>query len=53
MSCFYAIGSDAENEIVGHMSLFSRADNPGHYWDSIHKAGKDIRKIITDFRKTL
>jgi hypothetical protein len=47
---FCPIGTDFDNEIIAHMSLFSRADNPGHYWVSVQNVAKDIRNSILAFR---
>ena len=47
---FQKVGSDLDNEIAAHMLMFSREDNPGAYWDLIHRAGKDIKNVITKHR---
>ena len=47
---FIAVGTDSMNEIAGHTNMFSRSENPGHYWDVVHKTSFDIKKIINKFK---
>jgi hypothetical protein len=47
---FHKVGSDLDNEIGAHMKMFSREDCPGSYWDLVHKAGRDIKNVISKHR---
>jgi hypothetical protein len=47
---FFPIGTDSDNEIAAHMNMFSRQENPGHYWDMIHQVGKNIKQVVQKVR---
>ena len=47
---FHRVGSDLDNEIGAHMKMFSREECPGSYWDLVHKAGRDIKYILSRHR---
>jgi hypothetical protein len=47
---FEPVGTDSANEIAGHTNMFSRNENPGHYWDSIHRTSLDIKRIVKKFK---
>ena len=43
---FKPVGSDFGNEIGAHMNIFSREQNPGHYWNLIHQTAVDVRRAV-------
>lgn len=47
---FHRVGSDLDNEIGAHMKMFSREECPGSYWDLVHKAGRDIKYVLSRHR---
>ena len=43
---FVPVGTSSSNEIAGHSNMFSRSENPGYYWDIIHRTSFDVKKIL-------
>lgn len=43
---FQPLGSDYNDEIGAHMGIFSRIENPGHYWELVDSTVREIRRCI-------
>ncbi|TPX31843.1 hypothetical protein SmJEL517_g04923 [Synchytrium microbalum] len=43
---FRSVETESKDEIHGHMNMFSRELNPGHYWNLVNSSAEEIAQVL-------